>query len=242
MKTNIVVLIALDILPVLSKSTGDPENQIQCPSLLPNQHISRLHCKTADGSLIHVDGPGPFDCEISYVAIRPPTSIGSTNQDPEELTTNKPGHCELLLIKLTDDGLVQHGCCKGGTAVFVTQEHQVLQPVDPNNSMQKPIRHLQSDDQIIDEKLQTKSEEELKDGYDDEDDDDDDDEGTDKGEEDYDDDDIEEEDDEDEEEDEYGEEDYEDYGINEDIDDRDLFNSRARQEPEAQQNAESRDL
>ncbi|VTT72415.1 unnamed protein product [Fusarium fujikuroi] len=133
MKTNIVVLIALNILPVLSKSTGDPENQIQCPSLLPNQHISRLHCKTADGSLIHVDGSGPFDCEISYVAIRPPTSIGSTNQDPEELTTNKPGHCELLLIKLTDDGLVQHGCCKGGTAVFVTQEHQVLQPVDPNN-------------------------------------------------------------------------------------------------------------
>ncbi|SCV33743.1 uncharacterized protein FFB14_04668 [Fusarium fujikuroi] len=148
MKINIVALITLKILPVLSQSTGNPEIQIQCPTLPPNQHVSRLHCKMADGSLVHVDGPGPFDCEMSYVAVRPPTGRGSTNQDSEELSSKRSEHCELLLIKLTDDGVVQHRCCKGGVAVFATQEHQVPspQPVDATEGMQKPIRHLLTDE------------------------------------------------------------------------------------------------
>lgn len=225
MKINIVALIALEILPVLSQSTGNPEIQIQCPTIPPNQHVSRLHCKMADGSLIHVDGPGPFDCEMSYVAVRPPTGKGSTNQDSEELSSKRSEHCDLLLIKLTNDGVVQHRCCKGGVAVFATQEHQVPspQPVDPTEGMQKPIRHLQTDDQVMDKKPQTKNEEELKDEYDDEEDD-------------YEDDDVEEESDEDE------EDDHEDYGVDEDIHDEDVLNTADGQQPEAQQDTEIKDL
>ncbi|KAF4498694.1 hypothetical protein FAGAP_5172 [Fusarium agapanthi] len=229
MKIKIVALVALDILPVLSKSTADREIQIQCPSLHPNQHVSRLHCRMADGSLIHVDGPGPFDCEMSYVAVRPQTVKGNKNQDSEETPNKGSENCELLLIKFTCDGVVHHGCCKDGVAVFAPQEHQVPgpQPIDPIDGMQKPIQHLHKDDQIMDEKLQTKSEE----GLNEEDDYDDDDEEADEGEEDY-----EDEDDDTEEEgedDEDGDEDYEDYGVDEDINDENSPDSGAGQEPEA---------
>ncbi|KAF5606213.1 uncharacterized protein FSUBG_6230 [Fusarium subglutinans] len=237
MKIKIAVLITLHILPVLSKSTGDPDYQIQCPSLPPNQHVSRLHCKMADGSLIHVYGPGPFDCEMFYVAVRPQTVKGNKNQDLEETSNGGSENCELLLIKFTDD-VVHHGCCKDGVAVFAPQEHHVPspQPIDPIDERQKPIQHLQKDDHIMDDKVQTKSEE----GLNEEDDYDDDGEGPDEGGEDYeyDDDDTEEES----EEDEDGDEDYEDYGVDEDINDENSPDSGAGQEPEAQQDNEFKDL
>ncbi|KAF5982736.1 hypothetical protein FBULB1_4126 [Fusarium bulbicola] len=237
MKIKIAVLTTLHILPALSKSTGDPEIQIQCPSLPPNQHVSRLHCKMADGSLIHVYGPGPFDCEISYVAVRLQTVKGNKNQDSGEEPTKEAENCELLLIKFTDD-VVHHGCCKDGVAVFAPKEHQVQSPhpIDPIDKRQKPIQHLQKDDHIVNEKLQTESEEEPN-----EDDDyGDDDEEAGEGEEDY-----EDEDDDTEEEgedDEDGDEDYEDYGVDEDINDENSPDSGAGQEPEAQQDNEFKDL
>ncbi|PNP85054.1 hypothetical protein FNYG_01579 [Fusarium nygamai] len=242
MKIDIISPVTLVILPVFSMSTGNPEVQIQCPSLPPNQHVSRFHCKMADGSLIHVDGPGPFDCEMSYIAIRPPTSKGSMNQYSEKLSDKVSQHCELLLIKFINDGVVQHRCCQDGVAVFATQEHQVSspQPIGPIDGMQKPLQHLQTADQVMDKKLQTKNEEEIKYEYDDEDDGYGDDEGTDEGEEDYeygdddDDDDAEDED----EKDEYGEEYYEDYGVDEDIDYGDSLNSEGTQEPGAQEGAD----
>ncbi|KAF5548241.1 hypothetical protein FMEXI_4805 [Fusarium mexicanum] len=242
MKIKIAALITLHILPALSKSTGDPQIQIQCPSLPPNQHVSRLHCKMADGSLIHVYGPGPFDCEMSYVAVRPQTVKGNKNQDSGEKPTKEAEYCELLLIKFTDD-VVHRGCCKDGVAVFAPQEHQVPspQPIDPIDERQKPTQHLQKDDHIMDDKLQTKSEEGLNEEDDYEEDDyDDNDEGADEGEEDYedDDDDTEEEG----EEDEDGDEDYEDYGADEDINDGNSPDSGAGQEPEAQQDNEFKDL
>ncbi|KAF5677098.1 hypothetical protein FCIRC_6825 [Fusarium circinatum] len=230
MKIKIASLITLHILPALSKSTGDPEIQIQCPSLPPNQYVSRLHCKMADGSLIHAYGPGPFDCEMSYVAVRPQTVKGNKHQDSGEEPTKEAENCELLLIKFTDD-VVHHGCCKDGVAVFAPQEHRVPSPqlIDPIDERQKPIQHLQKDDQIMDEKLQTESEEGLNEEdqyYDDDDEEaDEDDDTEEEGEEDGD-----------------GDEDYEDYGVDEDVNDENSGDSGAGQEPEAQQDNEYKDL
>ncbi|KAF5540183.1 hypothetical protein FPHYL_12126 [Fusarium phyllophilum] len=228
MKINIVVLIALDILPILSKSTGGTEIQIQCPSLPPNRHVSRLHCKLADGSLAHADGPGPFDCEMSYIAIRPPTSKGSTNQYSKESSNKGSEQCELLLIKLSDDGVLQHRCCQGGVAVFATEDHQVPspQPIYPMDGMQEPMQHLQTDSQVVDEELQFKREEEFKDEYNDSGGGYDDDEGEEGSEDEDDDAEDEREEDEDE------EEDYESYGVDEDINDGNPLDSEAGQLPE----------
>lgn len=240
MKIDIIAPVTLVILPVFSKFTGDPEVQIQCPSLPPNQHVSRLHCKMTDGSLIHVDGPGAFDCEMSYITIRPPTSKGSMDQYSEEMSDKVSQDCELLLIRFTSDGVIQHRCCQGGVAHFATQEHQVSspQPIDPIDGIQKPVQHLQTADQVMDKTLQTKNEEEIK--YDDEDDGYGDGEGMDEEEEDYD---FGDGDDEDDltggdEEDEYEEEDYEDYGFDEDIDYGDSLNSEGTEELEAQEGAD----
>ncbi|KAF5590962.1 hypothetical protein FPCIR_6225 [Fusarium pseudocircinatum] len=107
----------------------------------------------ADGSLIHVDGPGPFDCEMYYVAVGAQTVKGSKNQDSEEMPTKGSENCDLLRIKFSDNGVVHRGCCKDGVAVFAPQEHQVLspQPIDPIDGVQKPIQHLHKGNHITEE-------------------------------------------------------------------------------------------
>ncbi|KAF5639665.1 heterokaryon incompatibility (het-6OR allele) [Fusarium sp. NRRL 52700] len=107
----------------------------------------------ADDSLIHVDGPGPFDCETSYIAVRPQIITGS-KEDPAEVTSHEPTHCDTRLIQFTNDGLVRYACCKDGIAVFATQDQEssVLQPGEPGDSMQKPIQRSQADDHIVDRK------------------------------------------------------------------------------------------
>ncbi|KAF4945077.1 hypothetical protein FGADI_12211 [Fusarium gaditjirri] len=169
MRLNTVVLVALNIIPILAKYTTQPEPLIQCPNLLPNQHVSQLHCKIADGNLIPVDGPGPFDCETSYIAVRPQTSTGS-KEEPAEITSNEPAHCDVRLIQFTNDGLVRDACCKDGIAVFATQDQEsfIVRPGEPSDGMQKPIQRLQTDDHMVDKK-EIETDEETKDEDGDED-------------------------------------------------------------------------
>ncbi|KAF5534245.1 hypothetical protein FPHYL_13467, partial [Fusarium phyllophilum] len=110
MITNLSPLVALCILLLPQILATQVQTTIQCPSLAPNQHVSRIQCEKYDGSVVEVNDHEPFFCKLSYIAIRSESSEGSTDQQQEHPIAEN-GKCELLLLQFSDDGHVKQSCC-----------------------------------------------------------------------------------------------------------------------------------
>ncbi|KAG9508330.1 hypothetical protein J7337_001894 [Fusarium musae] len=160
MELNFLFLSALFILIAAAKSTAQAQASIQCPSLPPAGHASQSYCKMSDGSLIYVNGVGPFDCEIPDNTMRPQRNEDSTTLESEKLPSKESTYCEVRLIQFTNDGNVHRGCCVDGVAIFDSRTSSLHSSV-PKDRNQKPLEKLQSDRQVVNRKLQTQDEKEL---------------------------------------------------------------------------------
>ncbi|KAH7213182.1 hypothetical protein DER44DRAFT_770363 [Fusarium oxysporum] len=162
MRTSFLLGITLPILILSSEATAQWGSQIKCPSLQSNEHVSRIQCLQHDGSVIDVEGLGPFNCKLSYFAIRPPTIKASTYQQ-EKPHTKDEAQCELWLIQFTDHGLVQRSCCweELSNRDSGTQEHEdpdldsQQQPLRSGEGIEEHIQYLKTEDGVTDRKDQT---------------------------------------------------------------------------------------
>ncbi|KAF4943238.1 hypothetical protein FGADI_13543 [Fusarium gaditjirri] len=161
MITNLSPLVAFYILLFPQIFASQVQPTIQCPSLSPNQRISRIHCENYDGSVVEVHGPGPFLCKLSYVAIRSESSEGSINQQQESLS-DENGKCELFLLQFSDDGLVHQSCCGEAGEGLVNRHSRkgelqdsyldpMQQPLDIQGEVPESFQHLQTNDGAVSE-------------------------------------------------------------------------------------------
>ncbi|KAF5009703.1 hypothetical protein FDECE_4112 [Fusarium decemcellulare] len=161
MKTNLFSFIVIHILVVPLRSMAQPHPTIQCPVLPPDQHISRIQCEKHDGSVVEVDGPGSFNCRLSYVAIRP-GSIKDNTYQQQEAFNDEHDQCELWVLQFSDGGLVQQSCCGEAGERLVNrvsrpQEQQVPDwdpaqlPLEFQDGVKDPVPHFQIDDRALSE-------------------------------------------------------------------------------------------
>ncbi|OAQ60444.1 hypothetical protein VFPPC_06583 [Pochonia chlamydosporia 170] len=156
MKANSFSFIALRILLLAITSTAQPPPTIQCPSLPPDQPVSRIQCENHDGSVVEVSGPRPFNCKLSWVAIRAQTTKTTTHEQQEPLNEER-GQCALWLFQFSDDGLVQQSCCGEAGEGLVIRVSRVQDQHDEDwepaqewmefhEGVEEPVQHLQMDD------------------------------------------------------------------------------------------------
>lgn len=153
MKIKSFSFIALRILLLALKSTAQPPPTVQCPTLLPDQHVSSVQCENQDGSVVEVNGPRTFNCKLSWVAIRARTN---THEQEEQPLNEEGGQCKVWVFQFSDNGLVQQSCCGevgDGHVVRVSRaQQQQDQGWDPaqewlefHEELEEPVQHFQMD-------------------------------------------------------------------------------------------------